>query len=125
MFDLIFSFSSLEHSGLGKVSKSMCILVTYHTMSQGRYGDPLNPWGDIVTIGQAWCVSTPDVSLLGSCRKKTIFFSDNIQKGEGSSPIRNFQPIHILRKSKKLNFGQKCFGKLGMKVLVGFNLEVF
>jgi len=46
LFDLIFSFSSLEHSGLG------------------RYGDPLNPWGDIVTIGQAWCVSTPDAHLV-------------------------------------------------------------
>ena len=28
----------------------------------GRYGDPLNPWGDIITIAQAWCASTPDVS---------------------------------------------------------------
>ena len=27
----------------------------------GRYGDPLNPWGDIITIAQAWCASTEDV----------------------------------------------------------------
>jgi len=45
-FDLIFSFSSVEHSGLG------------------RYGDPLNPWGDIIAIAQAWCVSTPDAHLV-------------------------------------------------------------
>merc|ERR1712106_186146 len=37
-FDAVFSYSSLEHSG------------------QGRYGDPLNPWGDILAVAQAWCV---------------------------------------------------------------------
>ena len=29
----------------------------------GRYGDSLNPWGDIITIAQAWCVSKPDAQL--------------------------------------------------------------
>jgi len=46
LFDLIFTFSSVEHSGLG------------------RYGDPLNPWGDIITIAQAWCASTPEARLV-------------------------------------------------------------
>ena len=45
IFDAVFTFSSIEHSGLG------------------RYGDPLNPWGDIISIAQAWCVSTPDAKL--------------------------------------------------------------
>ena len=38
-FDAIVSFSSLEHSGLG------------------RYGDALNPWGDIIAVARAWCVT--------------------------------------------------------------------
>ncbi len=33
-FDVVVTFSSLEHSGLG------------------RYGDILNPWGDLITMGQ-------------------------------------------------------------------------
>jgi len=41
MFDAVVSHSSLEHSGLG------------------RYGDALNPWGDILTIARAWCVTKP------------------------------------------------------------------
>ena len=38
-FDAIVSYSSLEHSGLG------------------RYGDSLNPWGDIMSLARAWCVT--------------------------------------------------------------------
>ena len=34
-FDAVFSFSSIEHSGLG------------------RYGDALNPWGDLIAAAQA------------------------------------------------------------------------
>merc|ERR1712106_74759 len=44
-FDAVFTHSSLEHSGLG------------------RYGDSLNPWGDILSVAQAWCASTPDAKL--------------------------------------------------------------
>ena len=40
-FDGIISHSSLEHSGLG------------------RYGDALNPWGDILAVTRAWCVTKP------------------------------------------------------------------
>ena len=36
--DLIFSFSSLEHDGLG------------------RYGDPINPFADLESIARAWCM---------------------------------------------------------------------
>ncbi|XP_076071098.1 uncharacterized protein LOC143042580 [Mytilus galloprovincialis] len=38
-FDAIVTFSSIEHSGLG------------------RYGDGLNPWGDIIAIARGWCVT--------------------------------------------------------------------
>ena len=35
-FDVVITYSSIEHSGLG------------------RYGDPLNPWGDLIASAQAW-----------------------------------------------------------------------
>ena len=45
LFDGIVTFSSVEHSGLG------------------RYGVALNPWGDIITIARAWCVTRIGGSL--------------------------------------------------------------
>ena len=44
-FDAIVTFSSVEHSGLG------------------RYGDALNPWGDIIAIARSWCVAKQGASL--------------------------------------------------------------
>ena len=44
-FDAIVTFSSVEHSGLG------------------RYGDALNPWGDIIAIARAWCLTKQGGSL--------------------------------------------------------------
>ena len=41
LFDMVLSFSSIEHSGLG------------------RYGDMLNPWGDLMTMARAWCLTKP------------------------------------------------------------------
>jgi len=40
-FDFIMTYSSLEHSGLG------------------RYGDALNPYGDLEAAAQAWCMLKP------------------------------------------------------------------
>ena len=40
-FDVVVSFSSLEHPGLG------------------RYGDSLNPWGDLLALARAKCVTKP------------------------------------------------------------------
>ena len=40
-FDAMVTFSSIEHSGLG------------------RYGDSLNPWGDLITMAQSWCLLKP------------------------------------------------------------------
>jgi hypothetical protein len=45
LFDAVVTHSSVEHSGLG------------------RYGDALNPWGDLLTIARAWCVSKPDAEM--------------------------------------------------------------
>jgi Caenorhabditis protein of unknown function, DUF268 len=44
-FDTVVSYSSLEHSGLG------------------RYGDALNPWGDLLAVARAWCVTKPGGAL--------------------------------------------------------------
>ncbi|VDI43624.1 Hypothetical predicted protein [Mytilus galloprovincialis] len=46
LFDAVVSFSSIEHSGLG------------------RYGDSLNPWGDLIVVARAWCVTKTNGSLL-------------------------------------------------------------
>ena len=40
-FDTVFSYSSLEHSGMG------------------RYGDPLTPFGDLEATAQVWCMVKP------------------------------------------------------------------
>jgi hypothetical protein len=45
-FDAIVSFSSVEHSGLG------------------RYGDALNPWGDVLEVARAHCVCKSKGSLV-------------------------------------------------------------
>jgi len=45
-FDAVASFSSVEHTGLG------------------RYGDGLNPWGDLQTIARAWCVTRAGGGML-------------------------------------------------------------
>jgi len=46
LFDAVVTFSSVEHSGLG------------------RYGDSLNPWGDLQAIARAWCITRPGGELL-------------------------------------------------------------
>ena len=38
-FDAVVTFSSIEHSGLG------------------RYLDMLNPWGDLITMAKSWCLT--------------------------------------------------------------------
>jgi len=45
LFDGIVTHSSVEHSGLG------------------RYGDALNPWGDILAIARGWCITKPKAFL--------------------------------------------------------------
>jgi hypothetical protein len=32
----------------------------------GRYGDPFNPWGDLMSVGRAWCVTKPNGKLLNA-----------------------------------------------------------
>jgi len=52
-FDAAMTYSSLEHSGLG------------------RYGDALNPWGDILAVAKIWCVTKPGGILLNQVPRNT------------------------------------------------------
>jgi hypothetical protein len=45
MFDAVVIYNSIEQSGLG------------------IYDDDLNPWGDIISIARAWCVTKDGGSL--------------------------------------------------------------
>jgi len=45
-FDTVITYSSLEHSGLG------------------RYGDPLTPFGDLEATAEIWCMVKPDGYLI-------------------------------------------------------------
>ena len=60
-FDAMVSFSSLEHSGLG------------------RYGDALNPYGDLITMAKTWCLTRPGGrALVGlPCGMDLINFNAN------------------------------------------------
>ena len=39
-------------------------LLTYHLIVPGRYGDALNPWGDIITVARVSCLATPDSKVI-------------------------------------------------------------
>ena len=59
-FDIIVSYSSLEHSGLG------------------RYGDGLHPWADLVTMSLLWCVTKDGGdAIIGvpSSKQDYVFFN--------------------------------------------------
>ena len=64
LFDVVISFSSIEHSGLG------------------RYGDDLNPWGDLIAMAKAWCLTKQNgKALIGvpvGSEDKIVFNSHRI-----------------------------------------------
>jgi len=71
-FDFVFSFSSIEHSGLG------------------RYGDALNPWGDILATNRAWCVTKENgvmILALPGGAKDNIVFNEHRVYGEYRWPL--------------------------------------
>ena len=60
LFDVIVSYSSIEHSGLT------------------RYGDAPHPWGDLVTMAKNWCYLHDDgLAFIGipANKKDSIFFN--------------------------------------------------
>ncbi|VDH92930.1 Hypothetical predicted protein, partial [Mytilus galloprovincialis] len=100
LFDAIVSFSSIEHYGLG------------------RYGDGLNPWGDIIAVARGWCVTRDGGSLtLGvpyNYEKDHIKFNAGRWYGKIRYPYlttnwkqhyqgRGHQRVHVFTKSN-VNF---------------------
>eukprot|EP00747_Dinoflagellata_sp_TGD_P179459 gnl/TRDRNA2_/TRDRNA2_30290_c0_seq1.p1 gnl/TRDRNA2_/TRDRNA2_30290_c0~~gnl/TRDRNA2_/TRDRNA2_30290_c0_seq1.p1 ORF type:complete len:379 (+),score=44.05 gnl/TRDRNA2_/TRDRNA2_30290_c0_seq1:225-1361(+) len=63
-FDAIISFSSVEHSGLG------------------RYGDALNPWGDMLEIARAWCVTRDGGNLVLGVPSSEVQTAPNFDRTE-------------------------------------------
>lgn len=93
-----------------------------------RYGDHLNPWGDIIAMGRAWCLLKPGaIALVGlPTGKDEICFNShriygpflysqlfsnwrqiysevdpdvfNQQNDCRSLTQQNYQPIHVLQK---------------------------
>ena len=46
---------------------NLCIRLKYVSSPYsglGRYGDPLNPFGDLITMAQAWCLLKPGARAL-------------------------------------------------------------
>jgi hypothetical protein len=56
-FDAVVTFSSAEHSGLG------------------RYGDGLNPWGDMIAIARGWRVTKKRGSLIERFKIGGFYFA--------------------------------------------------
>ncbi len=61
LFDAIVTFSSVEHSGLG------------------RYGDALNPWGDVLEVARAHCVCAPGGSLVIAVMTNMTHMHDKLE----------------------------------------------
>lgn len=79
-FDAMVTFSSLEHSGLG------------------RYGDALNPWGDLITMAQTWCLMKPGGRALVGVPSGAdhLYFNTNRLYGKlmSSHLFANWNQIH-------------------------------
>ena len=80
-FDVLISYSSVEHSGLG------------------RYGDNLNPWGDVIAMARGWCLLKPGGrALIGvpTNEQDKIFFNVNRQYGPIQYPhlFANWKQIY-------------------------------
>ncbi len=88
-FDAMVSFSSLEHSGLG------------------RYGDAFNPWGDRITMARMWCVlKAGGRALMGFPIAKPDMIAYNAHRMYG--PV--MMP-HMLANFKLLWTSHSNFGK--------------
>ena len=91
-YDAVVTFSSVEHSGLG------------------RYGDMLNPWGDLMTMARAWCLAKEGaMALVG-----VPVAQDEVVYNEGRlyGPLQlahlfaNWEVVHTEVDTKV--FGRKC-----------------
>ena len=75
-------------------------------MKHIRYGDQLNPWGDIITMGRAWCQMKPKAfALVGvPTSKDTICFNAHRMYGSFlyQHLFANWKPIYSEGNPKEL-----------------------
>jgi hypothetical protein len=101
-FDAVIAFKTIEHSGLG------------------RYGDALNPWGDILTSARAWCVTKDGgVMILGlpGGRQDGIIFNEHRVYGKYRWPLitANWVPDDVHQ-----NIGEDFYTEQGKIVVRTF-----
>jgi hypothetical protein len=79
--DLAISYSSLEHSGLG------------------RYGDGINPWGDVITVAKIRCVAPAILFGVPSGPKDILHYNAHREYGPNRWPLllTNWWPITMWR----------------------------
>lgn len=89
LFDVAISFSSVEHSGLG------------------RYGDPLNPFGDLEATAQSWCLLKPNgLFFIGVPTGRTDYLFWNVHRIYG--PLRF---PHLTANFRHLDLNHPVTGK--------------
>ena len=103
-YDAVVTFSSLEHSGLG------------------RYGDGLNPWGDVIAMAKVHCLLKPggvalvgvpageDKILFNACRvygpnllsrlfaNFELLWTDAKEKNYDEKHPYSYQPLFVVKK---------------------------
>jgi len=104
-WDFAFTFSSLEHSGLG------------------RYGDALNPWGDMEAAVQTWCLLKPGgIFFLGvpcansECSKDVLAWNAHRQYG----PLRlaeMFEGFELIERATAAEFLPNARGGPGGAII--------
>ena len=77
-----------------------------------RYGDQLNPWGDIITMGRAWCLMKPSGrALVGvPTAKDKICFNGHRYYGKilYKHIFSNWNVLHSEVEPKKLSHDADC-----------------
>lgn len=91
-FDMVVSFSSLEHTGLG------------------RYGDIINPWGDIIWMAKLSCmVKQGGYAVIGleNSVKDSIIYNAHRIYGPYRWPLllQNWEAMHFVQLSDPYRHG--------------------
>lgn len=97
LFDIVVSYSSLEHSGLG------------------RYGDALNPWGDVMQVARAWCVTRKGGLLI-------LGLPDSVQRGFGGKDKIVYN-AHRVYGDRRWPYVSSNWKKVGSAILMPDNFH--
>jgi hypothetical protein len=101
--DVVVTASSLEHAGLG------------------RYSDGLNPWGDVLALARAWCVSSAHARLViavptSRSAKGHEAFTEEQAKTYGQDVLawnsqRTYGPVRYPYLTTNWRFDQRIFAE--------------